>query len=62
MVTALIPRYIGGLQNGIGDSLRCCQLNIYNPSFLILVDGSAAVHGYPPAVHRCFTGAASSLN
>ncbi|MCE5166199.1 hypothetical protein HAX54_015717, partial [Datura stramonium] len=45
----LIPRYIRSSWIGTGDFPLYCRLNIYYPSFLLLTDDSAVVHGYPPA-------------
>ncbi|MCD7473206.1 hypothetical protein HAX54_014862, partial [Datura stramonium] len=46
--TALIPRYIGDLQIGTGDSPFCHRLNICCPSFLFLTGSLATVPRYPP--------------
>ncbi|MCD9641557.1 hypothetical protein HAX54_027785, partial [Datura stramonium] len=60
--TALTPRYISDSGIEASDSPIHHRFSICYPSSLFLIDGSATVNGHPPAVRRCFTGAASSLD
>ncbi|MCD7451382.1 hypothetical protein HAX54_011562, partial [Datura stramonium] len=59
--TAPILRYIGGSRIETGDSSICLLWNSCYPSSLLIIGGSLVVRGYPPAICRCFAGAASSL-